>query len=170
MVSAAAGSGKTAVLVQRVIERLTDPKNPSDADHLLIVTFTKAAAAEMKERISARLSELIAENPQNRGLKRQQVLLEHANISTVHSFCSELIRENFYKLQISPDFRIMEETEMAVLRKEALTFVIEENYEKADQDFYDLIEIFGSGRDDSRLMQTIETLYDFCLLYTSRCV
>lgn len=161
LVSAAAGSGKTAVLVQRVIERLTDPKNPSDADHLLIVTFTKAAAAEMKERISARLSELIAENPQNRGLKRQQVLLEHANISTVHSFCSELIRENFYKLQISPDFRIMEETEMAVLRKEALTFVIEENYEKADQDFYDLIEIFGSGRDDSRLMQTIETLYDF---------
>ena len=86
LVSAAAGSGKTAVLVQRVIERLTDPVHPSDADRLLVVTFTKAAAAEMKDRIAARISELLAQDPTNRNLQRQQLLLGRAQISTIHSF------------------------------------------------------------------------------------
>ena len=102
LVSAAAGSGKTAVLVQRVIERLTDPVHPSDADRLLVVTFTKAAAAEMKDRIAARISELLVQDPTNRNLQRQQLLLGRAQISSIHSFCNELIKENFYKLNLSP--------------------------------------------------------------------
>lgn len=161
LVSAAAGSGKTAVLVQRVIERLTDPVHPSDADRLLVVTFTKAAAAEMKERISQRLSELLARDPSNVNLQRQQLLLAKASISTIHSFCSELVRENFFKLDISPDFRIAEDSEMSVLRNEAVTRVLEANYEKVDPEFGELVEAFSSDRDDSRIVDMIDQLYDF---------
>lgn len=161
LVSAAAGSGKTAVLVQRVIERLTDPEHPSDADRLLVVTFTKAAAAEMQERIALSLAEALAGDPGNANLQRQQVLLTKAHISTVHSFCSELVRENFYKLNISPDFRILDESEMALLRSDAATRVLEEAYETGGPEFSDLVEAFSSDRDDSRLIQTIHTLYDF---------
>ena len=161
LVSAAAGSGKTAVLVQRVIERITDPVHPSDADRLLVVTFTKAAAAEMRERISLRLSELLARDPSNTALQRQQLLLSRAGISTVHSFCSELVRENFYKLDISPDFRISDDSEMAILRAEAVTRVLEDCYAENDPVFFDLVEAFSSDRDDSRLIETIGRLYDF---------
>ena len=96
LVSAAAGSGKTAVLVERVIERLTDSENPTDADRLLVVTFTKAAAAEMRERIERRLSDMIREEPMNDRLRRQQLLLQQAQICTVDSFCSTIVREFFY--------------------------------------------------------------------------
>lgn len=161
LVSAAAGSGKTAVLVQRVIERLTDKDHPSDADHLLVVTFTKAAAAEMRERISQRLSELLAQDPANTNLRRQQILLTRANISTIHSFCSELVRENFYKLNISPDFRISDDNEMAVLRADAITRVLEQYYAQDDSVFSELVEAFSSDRDDSRIIQTVDSLYDF---------
>lgn len=161
LVSAAAGSGKTAVLVQRVIERITDPVNPSDADRLLVVTFTKAAAAEMRERIALRLSELLAADPSNTVLQRQQILLARASISTVHSFCSELVRENFYKLGISSDFRIADDSEMTILRSEAITQALEEHYTKAEPDFYELVEAFSSDRDDNRLIQAVNQLYDF---------
>ena len=161
LVSAAAGSGKTAVLVQRVIERLTDPAHPSDADRLLVVTFTRAAATEMRERISLRLSELLAQDPSNAGLQRQQILLTRANISTIHSFCSELVRENFYKLDVSPDFRIADDSEMAILRAEAITRVLEENYAGDDPVFSELVEAFGSDRDDRRVAAAVERLYDF---------
>ena len=161
LVSAAAGSGKTAVLVQRVIERITHPNIPCDADRLLVVTFTKAAAAEMKERIGQRLSQLLAQDPSNTALQRQQILLESAHISTVHSFCSELVRENFYKLQISHDFRIADDSEMAIMRGEAVTQVLEDRYTAGEADFYDLVEAFSSDRDDSRLIKAINQLYDF---------
>ena len=161
LVSAAAGSGKTAVLVQRVIERLTDPVFPSDADHLLVVTFTKAAAAEMQERISQRLAELLAENPGDFRLQRQQILLNRAHISTIHSFCSDLIRENFYELDISPDFRIADDSEMALLRSDAAGKTLEEYYGKDDPIFSNLVESFSSDRNDDRLVRTINTLYDF---------
>ena len=114
LVSAAAGSGKTAVLVQRVIERLTDERHPTDADRLLVVTFTKAAAAEMRDRIAAQIALLLEEDPYNVRLQRQQILLARAQISTIHSFCSELVRENFYKLGVSPDFRILDDAEMTL--------------------------------------------------------
>ena len=96
LVSAAAGSGKTAVLVERVIERLTDPEHPTDADRLLVVTFTKAAAAEMRDRIEKRLLALMKEQPENTRLRRQQLLLQQAHICTVDSFCSDIVREFFY--------------------------------------------------------------------------
>ncbi len=161
LVSAAAGSGKTAVLVQRVIERLTDPIHPSDADHLLVVTFTKAAAAEMRDRISQSLTALLAQDPTNLNLQRQQLLLTRANISTIHGFCSELVRENFYKLNISPDFRISDDSEMALLRADAITRVLEDYYAREDNVFSDLVEAFSSDRDDSRIIQTVDRLYDF---------
>ena len=147
LVSAAAGSGKTAVLVQRVIERLTDPERPCDADRLLIVTFTNAAAAEMKERISAAIGELLQADPANAQLQRQQILLNRAHISTIHSFCNELVRENFYKLDISPDFRISDSAEMTLLRQEAMDEVMEELYAKEDGSFQGLSDAFSFGRD-----------------------
>ena len=161
LVSAAAGSGKTAVLVQRVIERITDPHNPTDADRLLVVTFTKAAAAEMSSRIAAEIAKLLEADPMNVRLQRQQILLTRAHISTIHSFCSELIRENFYKLGISPDFRILDDSEMKLLRGDAASAVLEEFYARNDPDFYSLVDAFSSGRDDDRMIQTVNTLYDF---------
>ena len=125
LVSAAAGSGKTAVLVERVIKLITDENIPCDATNLLIVTFTKAAAAEMKERILAKITEMLEENPYDLNLQRQQLLISQANISTIHSFCSELIRENFYKLDISSKFRVADENEMVLLKDEAMNLVLE---------------------------------------------
>lgn len=161
LVSAAAGSGKTAVLVRRVIERITDPHHPADADRLLVVTFTRAAAAEMSSRIAAEISRLLEADPFNVRLQRQQILLTRAHISTIHSFCSEIIRENFYKLDISPDFRILDDSEMNLLRSDAIAAVLEEFYAQDDPIFRDLVEAFASGRDDDRIIQTVNRLYDF---------
>ncbi len=161
LVSAAAGSGKTAVLVQRVIERLTDPVRPCDADRLLVVTFTNAAAAEMRQRIEAAIERMLEEDPGNARLQRQQILLPQAHISTIHSFCSELIREHFYELGISPDFRISDSNEMDLLREEAMQQVMEQLYEQGDDAFTRLSDCFSNGRDDSRLFSIVNTLYDF---------
>lgn len=161
LVSAAAGSGKTAVLVQRVIERITDDKNPCDADKLLVVTFTKAAALEMRNRISQKISELIDKDPYNMHLRRQQILLTKAHISTIHSFCSEIVRENFYKLSISKEFRIADTHEMSILRDEALQHILLTFYEREDKEFINFVETFSTGKDDSKLASIINTLYDF---------
>ena len=161
LVSAAAGSGKTAVLVQRVIERLTDPNNPCDADRLLVVTFTTAAAAEMKERISTKIAQMLDSQPNNYRLQRQQILLANAHISTIHSFCSEFVRENFYKLNISPNFRIASSEEMNILRDEAVQEALESMYDEDNKDFNYLVECFISGRDDRALIKIIFKLYDF---------
>ena len=161
LVSAAAGSGKTAVLVQRVIERITDREHPADADRLLVVTFTKAAASEMRGRIEAAISGLLEADPFNVRLQRQQILLSRAHISTIDSFCSDLVKENFYLLGISPDFRILDDGEMAVLRSEAVTRVLDEYYGKQDPAFLDFAEAFSSGRDDGKIGATVNELYDF---------
>lgn len=161
LVSAAAGSGKTSVLVQRVIERITDDKNPCDADKLLIVTFTKAAAFEMRNRISQKVAEMIEDDPDNMYLRRQQVLLTKAHISTIHSFCSEIIRENFYKLNISKNFRIADTNEMTILRDESVQYVLSKLYENGNEDFINFVEAFSTGKDDSKLVSVINTLYDF---------
>ncbi len=161
LVSAAAGSGKTAVLVERVLERLTDPVHPTPADRLLVVTFTRAAAAEMSARISRQISLLLEENPRDVHLQRQQILMARAHISTIHSFCGDLVREFFYKLDISPDFRILDDSEMAVLRADAVEEVLEDYYGRGDEDFLALIDAFAAGRDDSRIVTTVDTLYDF---------
>ena len=161
LVSAAAGSGKTAVLVRRVIERITDPENPIDADRLLVVTFTKAAAAEMNGRIAAEIAALLERDPSDVRLQRQQILLSRAKIGTIDSFCSDLVRENFFKLGVSPDFRILDEGEMAVLRSEAVSDTLDEFYTRADPAFFRFVEEFSSGRDDARIAGTVNLLYDF---------
>ena len=132
LVSAAAGSGKTAVLVERVIERLTDEESPTDADRLLVVTFTKAAAAEMRERIERRLLELIREHPENARLRRQQLLLQQAQICTVDSFCSSIVREFFYLLGVAPDFSVVSDKQQEELMAEAVSEVLAELYDDAD--------------------------------------
>ena len=147
LVSAAAGSGKTSVLVQRVITRITDPQEPVDVDRLLVVTFTKAAAAEMKQRLASALTQLQAEHPDDRRLQRQQMLLPRANISTVHSFCANLLREYFHLLDLSPQFKVAEAAETALLREEALSEIAEECYREKDPVFLELSALLGSGRD-----------------------
>jgi ATP-dependent helicase/nuclease subunit A len=161
LVSAAAGSGKTAVLVQRAIERITDPIHPTDADRLLVVTFTKAAAAEMRGRIDEELSRLLEKDPYNPYLQRQQLLLSHAHISTVDSFCFDLVRRNFYKLSLPPDIRILDDSEISILRAEASEETLEEFYENGDAEFFDFVESFSSGRDDAAVTEIVERLYDF---------
>ena len=118
LVSAAAGSGKTAVLVERIIARLTRDANPVDVDHMLIVTYTEAAAAEMKERIGAAIEKELEEDPSSEHLKRQSALIHTAKITTIHSFCLSVIREYFHTIDLDPGFRIAEEGELKLLKQE----------------------------------------------------
>lgn len=160
LVSAAAGSGKTAVLTQRVINMLCDSENPVSADRLLIVTFTRAAAKEMRERIDAALSELIKKQPENKNLINQQMMLPSAKICTIDSFCLDLVKENFQNLSFPPDFKIGDEGELALLSKEAMDMTMEELYSSDEKgDFKNLNELLFSGRDDNKLCEMIEKLY-----------
>ena len=161
LVSAAAGSGKTSVLVQRVAGWITDPEHPVDVDRLLVVTFTKAAAAEMKQRLAAELSRQIAERPDEVWLQRQQMLLPGASISTVHSFCSSLVREHFHLLGLPPQFKVAEETETALLADEAAGEVIEERYAAGDPAFRELAGLLSPGRDDRGLFRTLRRIHGF---------
>ncbi len=161
LVSAAAGSGKTSVLVERVIKQITDLENPIDINKFLIVTFTKAAAQEMKSRISARLSEMISKNPQNSHLSNQQIMLKCASLGTIHSFCASIIRENFYKLGISPKFRIAEESEISIIKNKAMEKTLNDFYESQNPDFIYTANLFGNEKNDNSLSLVIEQLYDF---------
>ena len=151
LVSAAAGSGKTAVLVERVIERITDVKNPVDIEKMLVVTFTKAAASEMKERISKRLSEMITDEPTNAYLKRQKMYLPNAQISTMDSFCSKLVKENFEKADISPDFTMMSDIEHDILKREVVNEVLEGIYNLPESETKEFLDLFTNGRNDENL-------------------
>ncbi len=160
LVSAAAGSGKTAVLTQRVINRLTVGETPTSVDRLLIVTFTRAAAQEMRERIGAALTELLKKDPTNRNLISQQILLPSAKICTIDSFCSDLVKENFQALSLSPDFKIADEGELELLSKQAMDITMEQMYESdSDGSFRNLGELLFSGRDDSKTAEMAEKLY-----------
>ena len=162
LVSAAAGSGKTAVLVERVTRLVTDPHNPVDVDQLLVVTFTKAAAAEMKQRLATALNKKLAEHPGDRRLQRQLMLLPDAAISTVHSFCGNLIRAHFHQLpEVAPGFRVAEEAQTAPLRAEAMDEVLEESYTTGDKAFLGLLDLLGGKRDDKQLAERVELLYNF---------
>lgn len=165
LVSAAAGSGKTAVLVERVIQRLLDPVNGCDADRLLVVTFTKAAAAEMRERISAAISARRSAQPDDARLLRQQMLLPCASICTIDSFCNDLVRENFHRLDLSPDYKILDAGELTLLRGEAMDAVMEEFYQENSPAFTELLELVRKGRDDAELTDTVYRLYDYTQAY-----
>ncbi|MBQ8316343.1 MAG: helicase-exonuclease AddAB subunit AddA [Lachnospiraceae bacterium] len=163
LVSAAAGSGKTAVLVQRIIEKLTNPDTPQDINRLLVVTYTNAAAAEMRERIGLRLAECLAteEYAGNTHLQKQVLLLRNASITTIHSFCLGLVREFFYELDLDPGFRIAEEAELTLLRADVMEELLEERYEKGEEAFLRLTECIGSGKTDDGLVKHIENFYKF---------
>lgn len=161
LVSAAAGSGKTASLAERVIRKITRKDSPIDADKLLIVTFTNAAAAEMRQRISGLLADLIEKRPFDSALKRQQSLLKHTSICTIHSFCLNTIKENFYRLDISPNFRIADENEISVLAEKAIDKVLERFYDEGDKIFFKLVETFSNEKSDSGLVDVIKKIYEF---------
>lgn len=162
LVSAAAGSGKTRVLVQRVIRLLTDPEHPIDADRLLMVTFTKAAAEEMRARIASAIDGLLFEHPENTALRRQELLLSNADICTIHSFCSRMIRENFYLLDVNQDFRIASEGEAQVLRHRLMGEILEEQYTAQEEGFLLLSELLSASRSDKYLEKTLLSVYDAC--------
>ncbi len=161
LVSAAAGSGKTAVLVERVVRLLTDEHEPVDADRLLIVTFTRLAAAEMKQRISAALSEKSAANPNDARLRRQLLLMERAHIGTIHSFCADIVREHFSAIGLPPDSRVVEEDEAKDISASALEETIEKFYSEGRETFAELSETLGGGRNDKGLGEAVLTLYNF---------
>lgn len=162
LVSAAAGSGKTAVLVERIIQQLMSETEPVDVDRLLVVTFTNAAAAEMRQRIGEALEEALASQPENLHLRRQLSLLNRASISTLHSFCMDVLRTYYYKIGLDPGFRILDDTEAALLREEIIEEVFEENYSKPDNEaFFKLVDAYSGDRSDFQLQQLVEKLYDF---------
>lgn len=161
LVSAAAGSGKTAVLIERVSKCITDPTHPVDIDRLLIVTFTNAAAAEMRSRLSVRLRQILAADPQNANAKRQLSLLSGADICTIDAFCLKLVRENFFSLNLPADFRLLDESENDRLFEEAIDTVLTEFYEEADPDFLHLTEAFTTPDKDRDLFSLIKKLMDF---------
>ncbi len=165
LVSAAAGSGKTAVLVERVIQRIEDEKNLCPADSLLIVTFTKAATAQMREKIAAALDKRIEENPENQHLQKQRMLLPFANISTIDSFCGDLVKENFHELGISPDYKIAEGAELNLMKHDAVEFVLEKAYKENRAGFSQLVSILFSGDSDSNLSDLIISLYNTSRAY-----
>ncbi|MBQ3028941.1 MAG: UvrD-helicase domain-containing protein, partial [Lachnospiraceae bacterium] len=163
LVSAAAGSGKTAVLVQRIIEKLTDRESPQDIHRLLVVTYTNAAAAEMRERIGKRLNECLAteEFAHNVHLQKQVLLLRNAPIMTIHGFCLSLLREFFYELDLDPAFRIAEEAELTLLRADVMEELLEDRYARGEELFLRLTECVGNGKTDDGLVRHIENLYKF---------
>ena len=150
LVSAAAGSGKTKVLVDRLLKYVMDEMHPADLDEFLIITYTKAAAAELRGKIAAKLSEHLAEHPENRHLQRQMQRLYMTKIATVHSFCADILREYAYQVDIPGDFRVADENECAQIRNTVMTRMLDSAYENAetDPDFCAFVDAQGLGRND----------------------
>lgn len=165
LVSAAAGSGKTAVLVERIVKIITDKNHPVDIDHLLIVTFTNAAAAEMRERIGNAIEKALDEQPGNEHLLRQLTLIHNAQITTIDSFCLYVVRNHFHEIDLEPNFRIGDEGELKLLREDVLDRVLEQNYEEPSEAFSDFVEGYASGRTDAALNEMILQLYEFSRSY-----
>lgn len=163
LVAAAAGSGKTAVLVERIIQIITNKENPVDIDSLLVVTFTNAAAAEMRERIGDAIGKALEKNPEDNHLQNQLVLLNKASITTIHSFCLEVIKSNFHKIDLDPNFRIGDETECTILKLETIEEVFEEFYDKKEEDFYKLVESYSEKRGDTNLQHMVLSIYSFVM-------
>lgn len=161
LVSAAAGSGKTAVLVERVIRMITDPNHPVDIDRLLIVTFTNAAAAEMRYRISKSLNARIKENPAESFYRKQLSLLPNARICTIDAFCTNLVKEHFYDLSINQDFSLLDESELQLLEDTVINEVLDELFSEGDRDFMSLIESFTTPNNDKPVINAVKKLLRF---------
>ena len=161
LVSAGAGAGKTRVLVTRITEMILDTEHPLSADEILVLTFTNAAAREMKERVVKEMESRLALAPENSRLRRQIRIIKHADISTIHSFCLHLIRTHFNELGLDPSFRIAEEGELKLMRQEVREKLLEERYQAGEERFLQLVEAYAPGRDDAVLEDMIEKLYTF---------
>lgn len=160
LVSAAAGSGKTAVLVERIVNRICVDDPPVDIDRMLVVTFTKAAAAEMRERVSRAIDSLKEQKPDDENLQRQSTLVHNALITTIDSFCLFVVQNNFAQLNLDPDFRIGDQAELKLMLKDALAQVFEDNYAREDNEaFINLIDTYSKGRNDSAVRQMVEDIY-----------
>ncbi len=165
LVSAAAGSGKTAVLVERIIARLTRDETPIDVDQLLVVTYTEAAAAEMKERIHRAIEKALEENPEDVHLQRQATLIHNAQVTTIHSFCLSVIRDYFHTIDLDPGFRVGEEGELKLLKRDVLEEVLERWYQEASPAFITFVESFATGKDDRKLEEIVTQLYEYSRSY-----
>lgn len=166
LVSAAAGSGKTTVLVERVIRRLTDEDNPCSAEDLLIVTFTRAATAQMREKIGAAILKRLSEDPTDRHLRRQYMLLPFAKICTIDSFCNDLVRENFHALGISPDYSLLDNETAVIMKNDVCEAMLERAYEEdSDGSFSELSDMMSSGSSDEDFAKLIIKMYDISTAY-----
>lgn len=159
LVAAAAGSGKTAVLVERIIHKIIDDK--MDIDKMLVVTFTNAAAAEMRERILEAIYQKLEQDPSNEHLQKQITLLNKASICTIHSFCLDVIRNHFYEIDLPSNFRIADTTEIDLLKQEVLEDLLEQKYIEQDSDFLDLLETYTGYRGDEPLQELVLSIYRF---------
>ncbi len=168
LVSAAAGSGKTAVLVERIIKKITDETNPVDIDRLLVVTFTKAAAAEMRERIGNAIEKLLEERPEDENLRRQQTLLHNAQITTIDSFCLFVVRGAFEEIGLDPNYRIADQGEIKLLEQDVLNEVFEKEYarhslrldaEECQEHFLELVDAYSDKRSNKAVKEMIFKIY-----------
>jgi ATP-dependent helicase/nuclease subunit A len=162
LVAAGAGAGKTAVLVQRIIEKIMDEEHPVDIDKLLVVTFTNAAAAEMRERIGDAITRELDKNPGSTRLQSQLTLLGRANIMTIHSFCLGVIKSNFHLLDMEPNFRICDETESVLLKQEVMDELFEDKFDEGDEAFINLVKALGDS-DDKVIQDLVQNLYRFAV-------
>ena len=163
LVSAAAGSGKTAVLVERIIKMISEGENPIDIDRLLVVTFTNAAATQMKERIGKALDQKLIMEPGNAHLQKQVSLLQSAHITTIHSFCLNVIRNYFHHIDLDPSFKIADESEITLMKSDIVAEVLEKWYEEGSEDFLRLIESYSRSKSDDPIEDLILSLYDFAM-------
>ncbi len=165
LVSAAAGSGKTAVLVERIIQKICDEENPVDIDRLLIVTFTSAAAAQMRERISKAVSKKLEEQPENEHLQKQAALIHNAQITTIDSFCLFIIRNNFNEIGLDPGFRVADEGEIKLLEGDVLNDLLEDCHAQGREEFIRFVESYSAGGNEKRIEEAILRLYHFSISY-----
>lgn len=165
LVAAAAGSGKTAVLVERIVKLITEGETPLDIDRLLVVTFTKAAASEMSQRIGEAISKKMRDEPYNEHLQNQMTYLNRADIKTIDAFCLKIIKENFNLLDIDPAVRTADQAEAELLKIEVLEELFEEFYEKQEEPFFELVECFGRDTSDSDVKQLVLSIYSFVQNY-----
>lgn len=158
LVSAAAGSGKTAVLVERIVRKITG-ENQTDIDRLVVVTFTRAAAAEMKARIRNRLDDMLDEDENNANLIKQIALVNNAQITTIDSFCLWILKNHFSEINLDPGFRVADKGEITLLENDVMEDMLEDYYQKGDEQFIKLIDAYGTGRNDANIEEIIKKIY-----------
>lgn len=164
LVAAAAGSGKTAVLVERIIQKITRENDPYEIDEMLVATFTNAAAQEMRTRVGQALEKALAEFPDSQHLRKQLSLLQKAHISTLHAFCMEVVRKYGFELEIDPGFRILDDVESDLLRNDLLQETFEEWYGKEGEEqeaFFRFVDSFSNDRNDQAVMDLVLKVYEF---------